>query len=68
VKILHLYEEQTDLTPLLVGKTSLPFYKTIQEMIGREMILSPKHITKSIMNPNLEQTNPIYSYILSGLK
>ena len=68
VKVLRFWEEQNDLTPLLVGKTSLPFYNTIVEMIGREMISPPKFITKSFLQPKTEQNNSIYSYILSGLK
>lgn len=68
VKILRFWEEQHDLTPLLVGKTSLQYYNTIVEMIAREMVLPPVHITKSVIQPKTEQNNPIYNYILSGLK
>lgn len=68
VKILRFWEQQHDLTPLLIGKTSLSFYNTIEEMIGREMISMPKYITKSFIQPNLEQNNLIYNYVLSGLK
>jgi len=68
VQMLRFWEEQHDLVPLLVGKTSLLYYNTIEEMIGREMISPPKFITKSILKPKTEQNNSIYSYILSGLK
>lgn len=68
VKILRMWEKDMDLTPLLIGKTSLPFYNTIEEMIGREMIEKPQYITKSLNTPQTDLNNPIYSYILSGLK
>jgi uncharacterized protein (TIGR02421 family) len=68
VKIYKLWTEQYDLTPLLVGKTSLPYFNTIEEMIGREMIAKPQWLTKSFLNPKLEDNNSIYDYILGGLK
>ncbi len=68
VKVFRFWEEQHDLSPLLVGKTSLQFYSTIEEMIAREMLVPPKFITKSILEPKHLENNPIYEYILSGLK
>jgi uncharacterized protein (TIGR02421 family) len=68
VKILRLWEENTDLTPLLVGKTSTHFYGTIEEMMGREMITPPKYITKSFLTPKNQKKSSIYNYIFSGLK
>lgn len=68
VKIFKFWGEQHNLIPLLVGKTSLPFYNTIEEMLGREMIDNPYYITKGYINPHPEINNSIYDYILSGLK
>ncbi len=68
VKILKLWQEHYDLSPLLIGKTSLPFFNTLEEMIGREMISAPKYLTQSILHPKSENNNAIYDYILSGLK
>jgi uncharacterized protein (TIGR02421 family) len=68
VKIYKMWEQQNDLTPLLVGKTSLPYYNTIEEMIEREMIEKPNYITKSYLIPQAENNNSIYDYIFSGLK
>jgi len=68
ITILRFWEEHNDLSPLLVGKTSLPFYTTIEEMIGREMISPPGIITKGFLNPQIDLNNAIYSYIFSGLK
>jgi uncharacterized protein (TIGR02421 family) len=68
ITILRFWEENNDLSPLLVGKTSLPFYHTIEEMIGREMISPPGLLTKSFLKPQPELNNAVYSYIFSGLK
>jgi len=68
ITILRFWEEHNDLSPLLVGKTSLQFYNTIEEMIGREMITPPGIITKGFLNPQIDHNNAIYSYIFSGLK
>lgn len=67
-KILKLWKAGVSLSPLLVGKTSLDFYNTINEMIEREMIAKPKHITKSFEQPIDYESNGIYEYIISGLK
>ena len=68
ITILRFWEEHNDLTPLLVGKTSLPFYHTIEEMIGREMISAPGLLTKSFLKPQPDLNNAVYSYIFSGFK
>jgi uncharacterized protein (TIGR02421 family) len=68
VKVLRFWEDHHDLSPLLVGKTSLQYYSTIEEMIGREMVTPPQYITRSISEPRPEVNNPIYNYILGGLK
>ena len=68
VKILKLWRSNQSLRPLLVGKTSLEFYDTIEEMINREMISNPYYITKSFDAPNYNGNDKIYDYIISGLK
>ena len=68
VEILRFWENDNDLTPLLIGKTSVSFYNTVSEMIDRKMIDVPKYVTHSFANPNLKEDNQIYEYILSGLK
>ena len=67
-KILKLWKADVNLTPLLVGKTSIDFYDTINEMIDREMIVKPKYITKRFEHPVNFEDNEIYDYIISGLK
>ncbi|MDG1396205.1 MAG: flavohemoglobin expression-modulating QEGLA motif protein [Flavobacteriales bacterium] len=68
VKILRMWENDSDLDPLLVGKTSLDFYHTISEMIQREMVQKPTYVTNSFTNPQVNKNDEIYKYILSGLK
>ncbi|MBS9774131.1 MAG: flavohemoglobin expression-modulating QEGLA motif protein [Tenacibaculum sp.] len=67
-KLLKFWQEGNDLTPLLVGKTSISFYNTILEMMGRNLIEKPKYITKSFEKPMTELNNKLFDYILSGLK
>lgn len=68
VKVLKFWRDGNDLSPLLVGKTSLNYYDLITEMIEREMLAKPRFITKSFLDPDRSQTEGIYGYILSGLK
>lgn len=67
-KILKTWKAGTSLSPLLVGKTSIEFYDTINEMIEREMISKPKYTTKSFEHPADFEKNSIYEYIIGGLK
>jgi uncharacterized protein (TIGR02421 family) len=68
IKILRFYQKGNSLDPLLIGKTSLGFYNTINEMIDRDMIVKPAFITKSFVDPQPHDNSDIYNYILSGLK
>lgn len=67
-QIFDFWKSKKDIGPLMIGKTSLEFYDTIQEMIGREMIAAPSYLPKSFANPKIENNNPIYQYILSGIR
>lgn len=67
-KILKLWKNNQSLNPLLIGKTSLEFYDTIEEMINRDMVSNPFFITKSFSDPNHQENHRIYDYIISGLK
>ncbi len=68
VKVFKLWEQHIDLSSLLVGKTSLAYQNTIEEMIGREMISKPTYVTESLLSPRIEDNSSIYKYIFSGLK
>lgn len=67
-ELFRFWKEGNDLTPLLVGKTSIGFYNTIVEMIDRDIVEKPRFITESFENPIIEENNILYNYILSGLK
>lgn len=67
-KILKTWKAGTKLSPLLVGKTSIDYYDTINEMIERKMVSKPKFTTKSFNQPKDFDKNGIYEYIISGLK
>ena len=67
VKILRLWKANQSLNPLLVGKTAIDFYDTIEEMINREMLSQPLYITKSFEQPQHKSNDKIYDYIISGL-
>jgi uncharacterized protein (TIGR02421 family) len=68
VQILRLWQSENDLDPLLIGKTSLDFYHTINEMIQRDMVQKPIYTTASFKDPKIGNNNDIYEYILGGLK
>jgi uncharacterized protein (TIGR02421 family) len=68
VEILRFWQSGNDLEPLLVGKTSMDFYHTINEMIQREMVQKPIFKTASFSDPKIGSNNEIYEYILGGLK
>lgn len=68
VKIMEFWKDGNDLSPLLVGKTSLPYYNLISEMIEREMVDKPMFKTKSLTESVGDPMRGLYGYILSGLK
>ncbi len=67
VRILKFWKAGNPLYPLLVGKTSLDFYDTIDEMINRDMLAKPTYHTRSFLQPRHKSLDPIYRYIISGL-
>lgn len=67
VRLLRFWEAGNSLEPLLIGKTSINFYNTIDEMIERDMVVKPKHITQSFLHPKGDQNHAIYDYVLRGL-
>ncbi len=68
VNILRFWNNDNSLEPLLIGKTSIGFYHTINEMIEREMIQKPIYVTHSFTSPKQGNNDSIYQYILGGLK
>lgn len=68
VEIYKGWRQGYDLTPLLVGKTSLKYYNTIVEMIDRGLINKPKYLTQCFEHPTPEKNHSIYEYIIDGLQ
>lgn len=66
--IYQFWKSGKDLGPLLIGKTSLEYYDTITEMIERGILNPPKYITKPFENPQTHLNNPIFDYIVSGIR
>ena len=67
-KLFKFWQQGNDLSPLLVGKTSIEFYNTIVEMIDRNIVEKPMYITKSFADPKTKLNDQLFDYILSGLK
>ncbi len=65
-QILKMYQNNKPLDNLLIGKTSLQYLPTINEMIERGLLNKPKYLTNSFYNP--AEVNANLKYVLSGLK
>lgn len=68
VKVFKFWQNHNDLGPLLIGKTSLEYYRVIEELIGREMVSPPVYKTACFNAIPAENSNPVYDYIISGLQ
>lgn len=62
-----LWNSGYDLTPLLIGKTSIKNYNTIVEMMERKLIRRPEFISEALLNPNTQKNGTILEYIVNGL-
>ncbi len=67
-ELFRFWDDGNDLTPLLIGKTSLEWYGTILEMMERGILKKPQWITEAFAQPNTEANNPIYDYIIRGIR
>ncbi len=67
--ILNYVDEGKKLDNLLIGKTSVQYVNTIDELVERKMINPPQYFTK-IFKKHLEkpEINPILQYIFNGIK
>ncbi|HYX10021.1 MAG TPA: flavohemoglobin expression-modulating QEGLA motif protein [Bacteroidales bacterium] len=64
-KVLKLYKQNQNLENLLIGKTSLEYLSTINEMIDRGFLKSPRYKTHAFISP--KESDPILDYILKAL-
>jgi uncharacterized protein (TIGR02421 family) len=67
-ELFRFWDDGNDLTPLLIGKTSLEWYGTILEMMERGILNKPTWITEAFAQPNTEANDPIYDYIIRGIR
>lgn len=63
--IYKRYRENTNLTNLLIGKTSVKYLNVINEMVERKIFQPPRYVTRSFQQPS--PTNSVIDYILMGL-
>ncbi len=64
--LLNYWKSGKSLENLLIGKTSLGYIDTINEMVSRGMINPPKYKTIPFLNPTTH--NQILNYLVDGLK
>lgn len=50
---------------LLIGKTSIKYLDTINELVERKILIPPKYITKAFQKP--QNNNSIINYLVKGL-
>jgi uncharacterized protein (TIGR02421 family) len=66
-EIYRFWKDGNDLSPLLIGKTSLDAYGTIKELLDRGVLVKPKYITHAFEHPAVGQ-DPVYDYIIRGIR
>lgn len=67
-KVLRMWRRGEDLSPLLIGKCSLEWEEVLREMIERELLLPPRHMPMAFVAPSLDRNDPIYDYIVTGIR
>lgn len=64
-KLFDFYKNDSDISPLLVGKSSLRYYEMIKELISRGILKEPEYIPYFFSNKRKE--DPIIDYIIKSL-
>ena len=54
--------------PLLIGKCSIEFYDTLQEMMHRGILNAPTYLPIPYTNPSTELNHPVFDYIVKGIR
>jgi len=67
-EMYKFWKSGKDMSPLLIGKTTLEFYGTIKELMERGILNKPKYITSVFENPKHEMNNPIYGFVMDSIK
>ena len=67
-EVVTLWKSGADLSPLLIGKTSMAHYESLSELIQRGVLDAPTYRTMPIMVPQVEKNDPIFEYIVKGIQ
>ncbi len=67
-KVLRMWRRGEDLSPLLLGKCSLEWEEVLREMIERELLVAPVHRPRAFEAPSRDANDPIYDYIVKGIR
>ncbi len=67
-EVFELWRREEDLSPLLLGKCSMEFYDTLQEMTQRGLLHPPKYMPLPFTHPSPERNNPLFDYIVTGIR
>lgn len=67
-KVLRMWRRGEDLSPLLLGKCSLEWEEVLREMVERELLVAPRYQPKAFATPSLDANDPIYDYIVTGIR
>jgi uncharacterized protein (TIGR02421 family) len=65
--IKYIYETNDSFNNLLLGKTSFQYLEEITELVNRQILNPPQHITYGFKNP-VKKPDEIIEYILKGIK
>ena len=65
--IINELKKGTDLTSLLIGKTSIDYLSTLNYMIDNQLAFRPKYPSEFLVENGTKNTHPILRYILEGL-
>ncbi len=64
--ILNYYMEGNPLENLLIGKTSLGYISTLNELVERKLLFPPKFKTQAFVRPG--NINPIMKYLITSIR
>ncbi len=67
-EVFELWRNEEDLSPLLLGKCSMEFYDTLQEMMQRGLLHPPKYMPLPFTDPSPELNDPLFDYIVTGIR
>jgi len=67
-EVVELWKSGADLSPLLIGKTSMTHYELLHELMQRGVLDAPTYRTMPIMMPHTDKNHPVFEYIVQGIQ